>query len=89
MYQAVMENKNSRLATAKTPLFPKLLGAAAGIFGGLILMLTGMILSVVSYFNRLSFSRFGSDYHSGIICIFSRRFAFFRFDGRGKKGTEN
>ena len=52
MYQAVMENKVTKSKEAKNSF---LLGAAAGIAGGLFLMVTGLILWIISYFERLSF----------------------------------
>jgi len=52
MYQAVMENKVIKSKKARNSF---LLGAAAGIAGGLFLMVTGLVLWIISSFERLSF----------------------------------
>jgi len=52
MYQAVMENKIVKSKKAKNSF---IIGAALGIVGGFFLMVTGLILSAISYFYQISF----------------------------------
>ena len=52
MYQAVMENKIVKSKEAKISF---IVGAVGGIGGGLFLMVTGLILSAISYFDQRSF----------------------------------
>ncbi len=47
-----MENNISKSTVAKKPFF---IGAIGGIVSGFILMLTGLILSAISFFNRMNF----------------------------------
>lgn len=52
MCQTVVENK---IVESKKAGNSFILGAAAGIAGGLFLMVTGLILWIISYFERINF----------------------------------
>lgn len=55
MVQAVMENQSAKLNKNKSFVPTKLAAAIVGLAGGLFLMLTGLTLSAISYFNQTSF----------------------------------
>lgn len=55
MYQVIKKDKSNYTETAEFSSFPKFAGAIGGLAGGLVLMLTGIILSAVSYFSAINF----------------------------------
>jgi uncharacterized membrane protein len=55
MLQEVLGNRISPSNNPKNYSTVKFVGTIGGILGGLFLMLTGVILSIVSYFDRASF----------------------------------
>lgn len=56
MHKAIMENAGFRFEKKEKSGSLKSAGAAAGVLGGLILMLAGMILSAISYFEQRHFN---------------------------------
>lgn len=56
MRAAVMENKSIKTDEAEKKSFVNLFGAVGGIVGGFILALSGLILSVISFFTRIKFN---------------------------------
>ncbi|MGI8495488.1 MAG: hypothetical protein ACR2L1_09290 [Pyrinomonadaceae bacterium] len=58
------------------------IGAIGGITGGLILMLTGIILSAIAYFDRMSF-------HGGEVILIVSAFVFLAIGAHFLDSMEN
>lgn len=50
-----MENENDKANEKNSAGFVNFVGAIGGITSGLILLLTGLFLSAISFFNRINF----------------------------------
>ncbi len=55
MLEAVVENEKNKANDKNSGGFVNFIGAIGGITSGLILMLTGLFLSGISFFNRINF----------------------------------
>lgn len=55
MPETVVENENNKTGKKKSNDFAYFVGAVGGVTCGLILLLTGLFLSAISFFNRIYF----------------------------------
>ncbi len=55
MLEAVVENENNKANDKNSGGFVNFVGAIGGITSGLILLLTGLFLSAISFFTRINF----------------------------------